>query len=386
MFILENPYISELLRTTIKKNGYQILANEVAREQDFFDISNLLNEQQFIENFKKKEILFSNSENSIEWIVNNLSFSDIVNYIALFKDKYLFRDKIKSMYPDYYYRKISFSEIHKTDITGIKKPFILKPTCGFLSIGVYTINNDEDWEKAVDEIQNSREKIEEHFPKEVISAESFIIEEYITGAEYAIDAYFDAEGNPVVINILKHLFASQEDVSDRLYMTSKQIMEDNLADITNFLKQIGTTLGIKMFPIHIEVRKNAHCYIPIEVNPMRFAGWCTSDAAFYAYGLNPYEYFMEQKKPDWNTILMNKSGKVFSIIILDKPKDVKSKDIANFAYEKLLSGFEKVIEFRQIDIQKYPLFGFIFTETSSTNMLELENILHNDLKEFITMA
>jgi hypothetical protein len=385
MFILENPYISELLRTTLKKNSYKILDNEVARKQDFFDPSFLLNEPEFIEAFRKKELLYSNSENSIEWILKNLPFSEIRNYIQICKDKFLFRDRIKSMYPDFFYKKINYDDLNKVESNEINKPFILKPTCGFLSIGVYTINDNKDWEKAVHDIQSSRENIEEHFPKEVISAESFIIEEYLNGTEYAIDAYFDKNGIPVVINILKHLFASREDVSDRLYITSKKIIEENIDKITAFLEKIGNLLDIKNFPIHIEVREQADTFIPIEVNPMRFAGWCTTDSVYYAYGLNPYEYFMEQKKPDWNALLKDKEDKVFSIIILDKPKEVKSKDIADFAYDRMLSGFEKVLEFRKIDIHKFPLFGFVFTETKEKNMSELEQILNNDLKEFIIM-
>ncbi len=39
----------------------------------------------------------------------------------------------------------------------------------------------------------------------------------------------------------------------------------------------------------------------------------------------------------------------------------------------------------KIDYKKYPVFGFLFTETRDDNFSELINILNSDLKEFITV-
>lgn len=53
----------------------------------------------------------------------------------------------------------------------------------------------------------------------------FILEQYITGEEYALDAYYDENGRAVLLNIMKHDFACSSDVSDRLYYTGKEIIE-----------------------------------------------------------------------------------------------------------------------------------------------------------------
>jgi len=43
------------------------------------------------------------------------------------------------------------------------------------------------------------------------------------------------------------------------------------------------------------------------------------------------------------------------------------------------------LELRKIDFNKYPVFGFLFTETREDNFEELKRILDSDLSEFITV-
>jgi len=103
-----------------------------------------------------------------------------------------------------------------------------------------------------------------------------------------------------------------------------------------------------------------------------------------AYGFNPYLYYYLQKKPNWSEVLKGKEGKFFSIIVLDNSTGIDVDKITSFNYEKLLSNFEKPIELRKIDYNKYSVFGFLFTETREDNFIELKNILVSDLNEFIS--
>jgi len=126
--------------------------------------------------------------------------------------------------------------------------------------------------------------------------------------------------------------------------------------------------------------------LPIEVNPMRFGGWCTTaDVSFMAYGLNPYLYYYSQEKPNWPEILKGKEGKLYSIVVLDNSTGINTGEITSFDYEKLLSRFEKPMELRKVDYKKHPVFGFLFTETREEDFIELENILHSDLTEFVSV-
>lgn len=383
MFILEDPYVSDLLRDTIEEQGYCVLRNKMAAEQNFSDNVPICDDLQLIQAFHEKQTLYSNSENSIGWIIQHLPSTNLPKQIDIFKNKVLFRKILNELYPEFYFRELRQEELEVFDISGLKKPFILKPSYGFLSIGVHTINSNCDWLKAIEEIKGKRLKTDKVFPEEVLSTEKYILEEYIPGKEYAIDAYYDRNGKPVVINILEHVFSSASDVSDRLYITSKEIILDNLDRITRFLETIGSYVPLRNFPVHLEVRIHEDNMVPVEVNPMRFAGWCTTDIVYYAFGINPYVFFMDQKQPDWLDILKGKDDKIYSIIVLGKPDENPKSECIGFDYENLLSRFEKVIEFRKIDFRKYPLFGFLFTETDKNNFQELDRILTDNLREYI---
>jgi len=385
MFIIDKPYVSKLFKDTIIKNRYKLLKNEFAVSSGHYDSELLYNDEQMIEAYRSSNLLYLNSENSIEWIVNNLSFSELPQHINVFKNKTLFRDKVREMFPNFYYKQLDINELRSFKVEDVKKPFIIKPAVGFLSLGVYTVNTNADWAKTVEAIEKEMADVKSMFPKEVLDTSKFIVEEYIDGTEYAFDAYYDNDGKPVIVNILKHIFSSSEDVSDRLYLTSKSIINEFKSRFQLFLEEVGSILKIKNIPIHVEVRINGDQIIPIEVNPMRFAGLCTTDIAYFAYGINPYEYFMKRKTPDWDSILKGKDGKVYSVTILDKPKDINASDIKEFDFGGVLKCFEKPLEVREMDINKYPIFGYIFAETREENFVELDNILKNDLREFIKL-
>ena len=268
MFILEDPYVSDLLRDTIEEQGYCVLRNKMAAEQNFSDNVPICDDLQLIQAFHEKQTLYSNSENSIGWIIQHLPSTNLPKQIDIFKNKVLFRKILNELYPEFYFRELRQEELEVFDISGLKKPFILKPSYGFLSIGVHTINSNRDWLKAIEEIKGRRLKTDKVFPEEVLSTEKYILEEYIPGKEYAIDAYYDRNGKPVVINILEHVFSSASDVSDRLYITSKEIILDNLDRITRFLETIGSYVPLRNFPVHLEVRIHQDNMVPVEVNPM----------------------------------------------------------------------------------------------------------------------
>jgi len=270
-------------------------------------------------------------------------------------------------------------------IDDIPRPFIIKPTVGFFSMGVYKISGNEEWGNTLHSLLAEMERINNLCPEEVLDIRSFIIEQCIHGEEFAMDAYYDSAGKPVILTILKHIFASDADVGDRVYITSKDIIEDNLGPLTEFLEKIGDAAGVKNFPVHVELRRDYNgALLLIEVNPMRFGGWCTTaDLSFLAYGFNPYVYYYFQKKPNWPEVLKGKEGKLFSLIVLDNSTGRDVNEIQSFDYEKLLSHFEKPLELRKIDYKKHSVFCFLFAETRKTNFSELERVLNSNLTEFV---
>ena len=387
MLILDKPYVSKFLEDTILKMNLPVLKNG-AVEEFGLDKVNALEAEEFVDKIKgdKEALIYSNSENPINWITNNLSFTALPENINLFKDKVKFRELLKNMYPNFFYKEVSFNELEDLDISGIKLPFIIKPSVGFFSMGVYKVSSTSEWGQVVDKLKNEVKNMGDNYPVEVIDANKFIIEENIEGEEFAIDIYYNDKGKPVILNILKHIFSSGEDVSDRVYISSKEIIEEYHDLFLRFLSEMGKLVYLKNFPMHVECRVDEEGKIaPIEVNPMRFAGWCTTDIAYYAYGINVYEYYFKQKEPDWVEILKGKEDKIYSIVVADLPKDIELDDIEEVDYDKFISYFENPLETRKIDYMKHGVFAFLFAETSSENWGELEDILKSDLKEYLRL-
>ncbi len=388
MFFIDKPYISDFFKMTVRENGIPVVGTNSAEQSELYGGTKIISEERAIEMVRKSDDLkvYSTSENAIGWIAKHLSFSHLPGKIELFKDKLKFREMTKSIFPDFYFKEVRLEDLKTVSFSDIPLPFIVKPTVGFFSMGVYKVANFEEWSRTIDLIRTEIDQTKDLYPAEVLDTSSFIIEQCITGDEFAVDAYFNATGEPVILSIFEHTFSSDTDVSDRVYTTSKRIIESNIEEFTDFVGQIGKLAGVKNFPVHIEVRRESDgTLLPIEVNPMRFGGWCTTaDMTFQAYGFNPYLYYYSQKKPDWDAALKGKEGKLFSIIVLDNSTGIDGAEITSFDYEKLLSGFEKPIELRKIDFMKYPVFGFLFTETREDNFVELKSILDSDLNEFIS--
>jgi len=388
MFFVDKPYVSDFFKMTVRDNAIPVVGTDIAKELDLYIGTKIISEDRAIEMVRELDnpTIYTTSENSIGWISKHLAFSNLPGKIELFKDKLKFRELTKSIFPNFYFKNVRVENLKKIHFNELPLPFIIKPTVGFFSMGVYKVSNFEEWINTIDSIIAEIDQIKDLYPAEVLDTSSFIIEQCINGEEFAVDAYYNSIGEPVILSILKHTFSSDTDVSDRVYISSKEIIESNLKEFTEFAGKIGSLAGVKKFPVHIEIRRdNDGTLLPIEVNPMRFGGWCTTpDISFLAYGFNPYLYYYSQKKPNWPEVLKGKEGKLFSIIVLDNSTGIDVDKITSFNYEKLLSKFEKPIELRKIDFQKYHVFGFLFTETREDNFIELKNILDSDLNEFIS--
>lgn len=384
MFILEEPYVSELLLKTLESNQFAVLNNEVAKKYSKNFNLNLIEKDTAIDFFKNKEELnfYSNSENSIDWVLSNFENTNLSKAIEVFKDKVEFRKLIAPIYPNFMFKELSLEELDSIDINSIKMPFIIKPAVGFLSLGVHKVNSDTEWKEVLSTIKNEVKSFSKLFPQKVVNSSKFIIEEIIKGTEFAIDAYYNNQGEAVILNIFKHPFVSAEDVSDRAYISSKEIINENLVDFESVLAKIGEITNLKNFPMHIElIKKDNGEIIPVEINPMRFAGWCTTDLAYYAYGINIYEYFFNQEKPDWTNILSKKGNEEYYFAMAETPQDINKSDIKEFMFEELKKEFSNILNFREIDYMNKPMFAILFG--SVTDKKEITKILQLDMHNFI---
>ncbi len=381
MIILDKPFISDEMKEYLNQSQPAVLENETALSENRGHRFNIVNSEKFIRDYEQAGRIYTASENSIDWIYRNIPDPELIGYITIMKNKVKFRELLKAIHPEFFYREVLLEDLGSVDFETLPVPFVIKPSVGFFSVGVYTITSREDWNAALDDISANLQNWKKSFPDNVVDNAVFILEEYISGEEYAVDAYYDEYGDAVILNIMQHDFSSISDVSDRLYYTGKEIIEDKLPMIEDFLNEVNAHIRARNFPLHAEVRIEGSRIMPIEFNPMRFAGWCCTDLVYFAFGFKTYDYYLNNRKPDWETLLQGKENKLYTLVVLDKPKGIMESEA--FDYDRLCSMFGKVLCIRKLDHRTHPVFGFLFTETDLENRAELDYIIKSDLSEFI---
>lgn len=387
MFLVDKPYISPFLAATLKAGKHKVISTkeaiELLGEQGYHWVS----EEEAIDELSNQTtpLLYTNSENSVAWLSEKMRDHSLTKQVNILKDKFAFRELLKSVYPNYNYQRISFQELQSLESDSIMYPCVIKPSIGFFSIGVHVLHDPTDFEEAKRQLNS--EKVEQLFPEAVVNTSHFIIEEYIDGKEFAVDSYVNEVGEIIILSILEHTFKSETDTSDRMYITSVELIRTYQKEVVQFLEPIVDKLQLKNFPFHTEFRITSKGeFIPIEINPMRYGGWCTTaDLNWFAYGINSYEAYLFQQRPNWDEVIEQGRDRVYSLVLLDNVTDHKLEEIDSFDFDRFEKDYQGILELRKLDIRKYPLFGFLFIELASQNSELIEDLLHQDFTNYIKL-
>jgi hypothetical protein len=386
LVLVDRPYVSAHLRELVVAHRLPVVRTATAVELGLGDVPGALDEDEAVARARDADrvLVHTSSENALAWVARHLDFTGIPDLATAFKDKVRFRTALRSRYPDFYFRELGPDELD-TPIDDLPVPFVIKPSVGFFSLGVHKVSDPAEWAPARAALRAGLDAARAQYPAEVLDTTRFIVEECIEGEEYAVDAYYDAGGRPVVLGIWHHDFASDADTSDRVYTTSRAVVDDTLSDFTACLAEMGRVTGARDMAVHVELRRDAAGAIrPIEVNPLRFGGWCTTgDLAAHAYGFSPYLHFLEQREPDWSRVLDGMGEARYSIIVLENSTGIDGREIRDFDYDAVLAGFSRPLELRRVDYGRYSVFGVLFVETRADEQGELDAILHADLARFI---
>ncbi len=387
LLLLDGPYVSDFLRETIRTHGLPVVCTSAAVDGTDLGAGRLIpaDAARCLQNGTCPRVL-TNSENALGWLAAHGQATPLPAQAEIFKNKVRTRELLRGMYPDFRFREIPVARLDDWEPADMPFPFVIKPAVGFFSLGVHLVHDRAHWLAVRSSLAASLAAGAAVYPQAVLDPTVFLAEECITGDEYAIDAWYDSEGRAVITNILAHRFSSAEDVGDRVYSTSVEILTRWLHPFTAWLNEVGALAGVRDFPVHVEVRVQPDGRIvPIEINPLRFGGWCTTaDLAWHAWGCNPYLSFLRAEKPDWPAICAARDDRLWSVVVLDNTSGVDGTRIDAFDYVAVQARFGRVLECRPVDWRRYPLFGFLLVETAQADAGELDRILVDDLRGFVT--
>lgn len=322
-----------------------------------------------------------NSDRDIGYITN----PKLMEHVNLFKNKIKFRELIKDLYPDFFFKEVKFDEIGLVSPEFLPFPIVIKPNYGYCGIGVNKVYNIEQWHEVCKKLKKEVQVGTQTYPKFVFNPDSLIIEESIQGDEYAIDAFFSEIGKPVILNIMRHPYLNEYDTSDSIYYTSIEVIKENLKEITDFLERMNKKLLLKRFPFHLEIRKTADGQvIPIELNPLRFSGEGTCDLSYYAFRIRSLKYFFKQKSPDWDKILSSDNDHVYSFFVAGTPENIPVSSIVGVKEEELKKEFSNILDYRPAGKENLGIFlAIVFFKTR--DFKECNKYLSLDLKKYIAL-
>ncbi|WP_431027495.1 ATP-grasp domain-containing protein [Lysinibacillus sp. LZ02] len=364
MILLDTTYVSPLL--------IEVLS---AHEETIYDVKH----QQFLkapcifQSIEQNESIIMNAEIGLNLLNELLPEHRLTTLANLFKNKIAFRKLLASKYPDFFYQSCSFEQLKTMNVDELPFPIVLKPIFGYGSEGVYKFNDGQAMTLFMNTYEqvNGREK------------EQFIIEQYIDGREFAIDFYYDEDGEPVVLNIFARNFKDSNDVGDRIYYTSKAIIKSTIHMFERYLKNFGENFQLKSVPLHIELRLTpSHEIIPIEINPLRFAGEGTTELGYYAYGINPYEYYFLKRQPNWEGIISKMDDAIYSFTCAEIDQHVDPSHIEHIDHTELKKQFNEVLDYRVLPLEGRTTFAVVFFKSPSEE--EHTYILNLDFMQFIT--
>lgn len=381
MIILNESIVSPILLETIEKHQIPILEHGKWVEKNEISTLNVQNKSQFSFGGKTNKRLLTNSENGISLLGE--CFPECKEYLwsKTLKDKSQVRSLFRSLYPDFYFNDVHLSKIDQVPVDKIPFPVVIKPNIGYSSVGVQKVKNASEWNTAVNQLREELLHCCGLYESTVIDNHSILIEEWIEGEEYAIDGYYNSNGEPVILNVFKRLFKDEYDTSDRIYFTSKEVIVGIYEEAQQFMKDLKTVLPLCNYPVHFEFRKKEDRVIPIEINPLRFAGAGTTDLGFHAYGMNMYEHYFLGTKPNWERILETMDDHIYSFFFAEMPMDLDIESVEAFNHFGLEREFNQVLEYRRLPEKNDCSVAIVFYR--SPDLTENQRLLHVDLTNYL---
>ncbi|NES19318.1 MAG: ATP-grasp domain-containing protein [Symploca sp. SIO3E6] len=362
--ITGNSFRSGLLDELSSNSDYQIFDQQELSNSDVF--------------FNTEDKIYVTFEGVIDEVYKHHKDTKWVDKIKLMRNKYEFRKVLKSIYPNFYFEKISSKDITQLKIINNKK-FVIKPVYGFMATGVNFTDRSTDLEQIKHKLQEEIAQSARYFNDSVVSSKVVIIEEFIDGEEYASDCYINSEGEVVILNITAHPTHEKFHYMQALYHTNYQIFSRLYDKIKYILSEFHSLVDISNIPIHAEFKFKDEKLIPIEFNPLRFGGMGYADLTYYFFEVNPFKVFFEGQNIAPSQLWQGRYDKYFGWVLAYNGKGLNLNHYEP-DYDKIQSKFTNVLKLKKIDYQNSLAFAVLYVEEKKLE--NLMQVLKFEFKDF----
>ncbi len=320
------------------------------------------------------------SETSLSIVMERMEDANYINGINKLKNKYFCREVLSTLYPDFYFAKASLSEIPNLDLQG--KKVVIKPLKGFFGTGVRIAEPNCDLTALAADMKQEVQANAKFFPESILTQNEFIIEEFITGDEYAVDMFFDEAGKPEIMNIYFHPEPAISEYFHLMYYTNKKIFDNYLVTFTNFFNELNKIMNLKSFPIHAEFKLQDGVMLPIELNPMRYGGFGLSDLTFNSFQHQPISAYFDDSPANWDAIWEIRKENNYAWILGYNGKDVDINKMPpnHDKFKSHLAANSNIIDYVKLDHKANPVFALAYIYNKDLN--KLKELLTTEFNSF----
>ena len=315
------------------------------------------------------------TEAAMESVVARLD-DDRRRVIATLKDKAAFRRVLADDYPD-----VTCETVATADLASVRldpdRRYVVKPALGVFGTAVRTIEGSHDLDLLRDEITAEVAAKVGVLSASALSSDRLVIERYIDGEEYAVDAFFDADGEPVVTGAFHHPMPAIPAYLHMAYVMSAAIHERVAGPAEAFFRTLAARLGgIRNLAMHAEFRMERGRLVPIEINSMRFGGMGLGNMAAHVVGVNAYDHFVHDTRPDWTALHDDAASFVFFIAYNGTSVDVE-RSVPD--WDALRARFSDIALEVPFDHRRQLAFGILYAREPADRVAELLEIEFDDL-------
>ncbi|MDD4309567.1 MAG: ATP-grasp domain-containing protein [Candidatus Cloacimonetes bacterium] len=364
--ITGNTYNSKFIEELAKRDDIIAMSGEELENSNIY--------------FAPLDKVYVPSETSLSIVMDRMQDKSYVNGINKLKNKYFCREALSSIYPDFYFAKAALADIPSLKF-GDKK-VVIKPLKGFFGTGVRIADKDTDLHKLAYEMNLEVESSVKFFPESILSKDEYIIEEFITGDEYAVDMFFDEQGKPAIMNIYFHPEPIIPEYFHLMYYTNKEIFDLYLDTFNRFFTELNGVLNLKNFPIHAEFKLQDGVMVPIELNPMRYGGFGLADLTFNSYNFQPITAYFDDKPVDWYAIWKHRKQYNYAWILGYNGKDVnmETKEPNHEKFVQLLGVNNEIMDYVHLNHKTNPVFALAYLRNN--NIILLKELLGTEFNDF----
>jgi hypothetical protein len=320
------------------------------------------------------------SETSLSTVIQRMDNPEYAEGILKLKDKYLCREALRGMYPDFYFAKCMLDEISQLRFPTPK--VVIKPLKGFFGTGVRFADSSTDMQRLAEDIDKEVTANSRFFPASILTRDEYVIEEYLEGEEYAVDMYYDEDGQAVIMNIYHHPDPKINDYAHLMYYSNADLFDRHLEAFTRFFRDFGAIMKLRNFPIHAEFKLRDGSFYPLEFNPMRYGGFGLADLTHQSYGFHPIAAFFFGHKPNWSKILESRREQNYAFILAYNGKDI-DLDTKQPGHERFMQHLQKhaeIMDYVQLDYRRNPVFAIAYIK--SDDQAQMKALLDTDFADF----